>query len=406
MKIKILIFLILFAFKSFAFDFKVNGLYYDIESRDNHTVSFSGIASSVEDLIIPAKIVVAGAEWDVISIKDSSAKSSSISTLTVSDGIQKIESFAFSMSSNLQLVKLPSSVRLIDSYAFSHCKISDLIIEESTADKPYLEIGNHAFEDNNFSILRLNNVDLIRANAFQNNKFLTTVYLRNCSSVREDAFLYDYAIKTIVCENRNVTNLVGQAFPASVEYYAMLYVPTGSLNDYKTKGNWSGFANNIAETNVFDGFDSFCMYYDFASESYDFDIQPYLLVNGISHNKWSSDLYSPGIYILPGETVTFNILPIKDYHLRYADYSDADVYAKDITYELQTYGTYVVEKVNSSICIYVDIVFDGAGVDDVTSTELGSPICFYNLLGIESSTPFKGINIVKYSTGETKLVRY
>lgn len=393
----------LFSLSSFAFDFKVNDLYFDIESRENHLVSFSGCASDIEDLTVPYTITVDNVEWYVNSIKNQAVRSSSLRTLNVSLGIETIGDFAFSRCTNLKKVNLPFSLKSIGAYAFAHCNISDLNIASSGA--PQLEIGYHAFDDNKLSILHLDNVSIVRDNAFEGNRFLTTVYLSHCYYIGKDAFNYDYAINNIICYDRTPANLAGPAFPANVEHFATVHIPYGSIDSYRSSGNWSEFGDNFQQTDNFSNYDSYCMMYEYSNDKV--DLQPYLLINGETHNQWPSDIYhSPGPYVKPGDSVTFTILPVPGYKLVYASFSDADVYAEDVLNDFLRDGFYKVDNVTSSIAVNLSFDVDDSGIDDINFSYESTPILFINTLGIVSDKPFKGVNIVKYSNGETKKIVY
>lgn len=386
-----------------AFDFKVNDLYFDIVSRENRTLSFSGLAADIEDLTIPFIIDINGEQWYVSSIKNQAVRSSSLLKLTLSNGIESVGDFGFSRCSNLKEVNLPTSLKTIGAYAFAHCNISDLYIEPSWGEAPHLEIGYHAFDDNKLSILNLRNVSIIGDNAFEGNRFLTTVYLHQCYYIGKEAFNYDYAIKTIVCNNRTPATLAASSFPANVEHYANVYVPVGSVNDFSTNSNWAGFGSNIKQTDVFTGFDSYCLFYEYSNDNV--DLQPYLLINGELYNQWPFEyFYSPGPYVKPGESAIFTVNPVPGHKLVYASFSDANVYAKDILLDLTRDGFYKVDNVTSSIAINVSFDVDDAGIEDTKFSNDRLPLVYYNAFGVKSNEPFKGINIVKYSDGSIKKV--
>lgn len=147
------------------------------------------------------------------------------------------------------------------------------------------------------------------------------------------------------------------------------------------------------------------MMYEYSNDKV--DLQPYLLINGETHNQWPSDIYhSPGPYVKPGDSVTFTILPVPGYKLVYASFSDADVYAEDVLNDFLRDGFYKVDNVTSSIAVNLSFDVDDSGIDDINFSYESNPILFINTLGIVSDKPFKGINIVKYSNGETKKIVY
>ena len=132
MKHKILTFALalLTAASAWAYDFKVNGLCYNILSSTEVEVTYEQFPSWLDEAYlslsgsvnVPSTVTNNGTVYNVIRIGGSAfANCSSITSITISEGIIDILFNAFSSCTSLTSAYIANSVRTIDYMAFSNC---------------------------------------------------------------------------------------------------------------------------------------------------------------------------------------------------------------------------------------------------------------------------------------------
>jgi len=209
----LLIALLCSATMAFAYDAKIDGLYYDLD-HVNKTASTTtvfdtifddyggGVVSFVPDLytqekiIIPAKIVCNNIEYDVTSIgMGTFALGEFIKSIKIPNSVTSIGDLAFYGCSSLTSITIPNSVTLIGGGAFSGC----LSLASITIGNSVTSIGNYAFS--------------------------------SCSSLTSI---------TIQAENPpTIDEYTFENVPRSIS----IKVPCGSIAKYKAADGWSEFTN-------------------------------------------------------------------------------------------------------------------------------------------------------------------
>ena len=137
---------LLFALPALAQQFKYKELWYHVLDEEAKTCEV-GVNSGVEgDLIIPSTVSNEGNVYTVISIGDyafSTDDITSLTSVTIPEGIISIGYSAFYKCSLLASVMIPNSVTSIGECAFMGCSsLTSVTIPESV-----ISIGNHAFCD-------------------------------------------------------------------------------------------------------------------------------------------------------------------------------------------------------------------------------------------------------------------
>ncbi len=199
------IFLILalcaYVFTSWAYNFKVDGIYYNITSSTDRTVEvtyrnyrdesyhdeYSGAVS------IPESVIYNGITYSVTSIGQ----------------------FAFSSCSGITSVEIPNSVTAIMGGAFKGCSgLTSIVIP--------------------------NSVRYIKGSAFYNCSGLTSIVIPNSvKSIEQKAFSGCYGLTTL-CFLGNIPSLSYSIF-AGVSSSCKVYVPHGSKESYMSNSNLSRF---------------------------------------------------------------------------------------------------------------------------------------------------------------------
>lgn len=156
-----------------AYDFEVNGIYYNKLTDNTCEVtniegawssSYSGCYSGA--ITIPSTVKYDNAEFQVIQIGKSAFRNSKdLTSVMLSESVHAIGTYAFYNCSNLASVNIPKDVWTIEDYAFYGCSSLKTVSFPEKLDA----IKNYAFANCTglTSITIPNNVIYIGASAFQ-----------------------------------------------------------------------------------------------------------------------------------------------------------------------------------------------------------------------------------------------
>lgn len=142
---KLLLFLVSFLIPmvTYGYDFKVDGIYYNIISSTELTVSVTnsgvkdkaGNISGKEytgDIVIPDEVIFSERKLKVIDISSYAFNESNIESIALPNSLKNISRSAFEASKKLKEVTIPTSVESIGSFAFGGCSsLKKVIIEDS-----------------------------------------------------------------------------------------------------------------------------------------------------------------------------------------------------------------------------------------------------------------------------------
>ncbi len=145
MKLRSLAFVImLFPIIVSAYDFELDGIYYNIMSTTDLTVSVTNSGINKDpwgnisgkdysgNLTIPDKVVLSGRTLTVVDISTYAFNESNIESIILPNSIKSISCSAFEASKSLKEIKIPASVEFIGSFAFGNCSsLKKIIIEDS-----------------------------------------------------------------------------------------------------------------------------------------------------------------------------------------------------------------------------------------------------------------------------------
>jgi hypothetical protein len=164
-----------------------------------------------------------------------------ISGIDIPDSVTSIGYSAFYNCTSLTSMDIPDNVTTISDYAFNGCGLTSCTIGTSV-----ISIGNYAFTScrSLTSIVIPNSVTSIGPNAFYGCSSLTSCTIGNgVTSIGGSAF-YRCTNLTSVTVNAIVPpTLGGDVF--SNTNNCPIYVPSDSVNTYKSASGWSSYASRI-----------------------------------------------------------------------------------------------------------------------------------------------------------------
>ena len=113
-----------------AYDFEVDGLYYNLLSATEKTCELVGSKSSIKNVSIPASVTTRGLSLKVVSIKESAFEgNTNVQTVSFVGSLMKdVSRNAFKGCTNLKQVVLSDSLEAIVAGAFDGCPIDKIVI--------------------------------------------------------------------------------------------------------------------------------------------------------------------------------------------------------------------------------------------------------------------------------------
>lgn len=150
-----------------AYDFEVDGIYYDVNSGTNNTVSVTfefagairgGTNPNCEgDIIVPEKVTFENIEYLVTKIGNCAFSKSKITSIVLPASITEIGDFAFEGCNSLETIIIPKCVAVIGACAFRYCQnLKEVFFLGDKVPEFYSDFYGKgyfsgAFEDNYFS---------------------------------------------------------------------------------------------------------------------------------------------------------------------------------------------------------------------------------------------------------------
>ena len=192
-----------------AYDFNVDGIYYNINGN-NATVTYY-FNSYSGDITIPETVTYNGTTYTVTSIGNSAFEGcTGLTNIDIPNSVTAIGSYAFEGCTGLTSVNIPNSVTAIDYGTFRDCSgLTNIDIPNSVT-----AIGSSAFEGCTglTSIVIPNSVTSIGSYAFEGNTGLTSVNIPNSvTAIDNGTFEGCTGLTSIVIPN-SVTSIGGWAF--------------------------------------------------------------------------------------------------------------------------------------------------------------------------------------------------
>lgn len=113
---------------AYAYDFEVDGVYYNLVSANDKTCEVVGAKEGLTSLTIPSSITTRGVELSIVRICTGSFKQNESITRLIVNAPTEIQSSAFYGCTHLTQVSLGNGVKSIEEKAFYNCPIDSLFV--------------------------------------------------------------------------------------------------------------------------------------------------------------------------------------------------------------------------------------------------------------------------------------
>lgn len=224
----------------YAYDFEVDGIYYNLDSNGDAVVTYGDVKYS-GDVSIPFKVHWKGKDRKVVGIGDNAFQN--CEDLTAVDGgyyVTFIGHFAFDECHNLKSIHIPYQVNFIGRFAFFACRSLKAIDIPGAVEI----IGDFAFS----SCSSLQKIDIhtavteISEGVFADCEALQQVKLYGqVESIGDIAFRNCYALVHFYCYALNVPKMGKDVFLGSDVQRAYLHMQEGRMGAYMDDDTWGEF---------------------------------------------------------------------------------------------------------------------------------------------------------------------
>ena len=217
---------------SSAYDFKYDGLCYNIISKEDRTVEVTYESTSENDqkyyvsgdIEIPRKVIYYSTTYTVIGIDGEAFKScSALTSVTIPNSVTYIGDRAFQSCSALTSVTIPNSVTSIEEYTFFYCSA----LTSVTIPNAVTSIGDCAFCHcyRLTSVTIPNSVTYIGYSAFSSCSRLENIYVdpANAEFSSIDGILYNNDASTLLFCPEGKTNVTIPNSVTSIGYEAFQF---------------------------------------------------------------------------------------------------------------------------------------------------------------------------------------
>ena len=256
-----------FVFSAAAYDFTVDGVYYNITGDNTVEVTSKTTSSGgyTGEVTVPATVTNGGVNYQVTAVGDKAFyvcsnvtavhlpatitsigenafyRCTKMADVNIPDGVVTIAYRAFDECKALTTVTIPSSVVSIGNMAFYQC----IAMTQVNFNEGLQTIGTSVF-DSCFALAQVEipaSVTSIGQSAFSNCTGLTNVTFNGAPSIGLYAFAYDSAITSVTCLSETPPSMNNSAcFNSAVYENAELHVATRALHDvYASAANWQQF---------------------------------------------------------------------------------------------------------------------------------------------------------------------
>lgn len=306
----------------YAYDFKVDGIRYNIIDADAKEVEVTNELDSDNewvgydgDIVVPQTVVYQGVTYKVVAVGTSAFAEeeqdwnfpvwSSLNSVTVSEGVRTIGHGAFHDCVVLKKVSLPSTITSIGESAFYECR------SLRSLDIP-------------------NGVTTLGKNSFEHCKSMISIVIPKSMKTINCQFPNWGTLSVVVSKIEDPFDISNNTF-SNLSPDAVLCVPLGTKNAYLKYSNWVSKFKEIVE----------------GRQDYTFEINT--IGNGIVNYSGVSFREEDHVFTtIEGTSATLEIIPDKAFRLK-----KMEVNSNDVT-SFVTDNKYTINNIGSNISVYVE----------------------------------------------------
>lgn len=249
MKKVLFVLLLFFPLVTLAQSYPIGEFYFDLD-KTNKTASIVNRSGKTYegDIVIPETVEYGGVKYTVTTIGALCFNGADgLFSVVIPNTVTKIEEYAFSGAGSLTILKIPNSVKTIGKQAFEWCNslreldlgtgvtsIAGSAISNCHTLK-YLKIPN--------SVVRLGTMGVSSCYDLE-----TLVIGSGMTDIGSNAFILLKSLKEVYCLAKNVPISAANIWAFSEINNVTLHVPEGSIDAYKSDGQWGLFKSIVALT--------------------------------------------------------------------------------------------------------------------------------------------------------------
>ncbi len=387
-----------------AYDFRVDGIYYNVLSSEEQTCEVTGISTSNSNysvyqgsVDIPNSVDYEGVTYTVLSIGDEAFYlCSKLTEVTIPNSVTSIGDEAFYNCTGLTEVTIPNSVTSMGDYAFYLCsKLTEVTIPNSVT-----RIGERAF----YGCIGLteltigNSVTSIGDYAFYLCSKLTEVTIPNSVTRIGRCAFFDNAL-------------------TKVNFNAIACTTAATFDDTINTINGKAFGSNISEVTIGDSvtkipsfiFGGCSKLTEVTIPNSVTSIESYAFYecSGLTELTIGNSVTSIGMSAFSGCTglnsiTSLNPEPPACSTTSYGSFSGVPTRTCVLYVPEGSLGAYAVATGWRSFYNIVEVEVDA--VADITAKSNAEATNRYTLDGKQISTPQRGLNVIHYSDGMVRKV--
>ena len=234
-----------------AYSFESAGIYYNIIGNNTVEVTYSDINNSSYSgsISVPETVTNNGTEYSVTTIGEFAFKGSTVTSVSMPEGITSIGTSAFSGCKNLESVALPESLTTLGSNAFYFCKSLKAVKIPSGVTAI---LGSCFSECSSLeSVIIPEGVTTIGQYAFFGCNLKELTLPSTVTMIGSSAFVSDNRFQSITCNATTPPSLGENAFNHNIS--TTVKVPLSSIAAYRQAEGWKDFTNYYGEEVASDG---------------------------------------------------------------------------------------------------------------------------------------------------------